>query len=235
MPNRPSVRALVAPGDHIELDGSLGSRKTLLLALLQQQYDPAAGRVLIDGIDVAVLSRDSLSAPISVVSKDVQLFHCSVMENIRYGREDGTDDEVWDAALAAFTNDFIKALPQGYDTPGEERGIRLSGGQRQRLAIARAFLREPPILLLDEATSALNSECEVCVHEALDQLAHGRTVIAVAHRLSTLREFDRIMEMENGCVADEGPLEQLARRPEPIWICFGTKHNQCQRSRFERI
>jgi ATP-binding cassette subfamily B protein len=184
-------------------------------ALLQRQYDVSAGRITIDGADIAGLHRDSLSAAISVVSQDVQLFHRSVMENIRYGRPEAADAEVFEAARAAFADDFIQALPQGYATPVGERGLRLSGGQRQRLAIARAFLRDAPILLLDEATSALDSESEASVHEALNLLAAGRTVIAVAHRLSTLRDFDRIIVMESGRIIDAGSPEELSNRPGP--------------------
>jgi ATP-binding cassette subfamily B protein len=209
------INLTVAAGEHVGLVGRSGSGKTTMLALLQRQYDPSAGRVMIDDFDVAALSRDNLADAISVVSQDVQLFHRSVMENIRYGRDDASDDEVVKAARAAFADEFIMALPQGYETPVGERGLRLSGGQRQRIAIARAFLRDAPILLLDEATSALDSESEVSVHEALDKLAYGRTVIAVAHRLSTLREFDRIVVMEDGRMVDQGSPDELARRPGP--------------------
>jgi ATP-binding cassette subfamily B protein len=209
------VNLAVAAGEHIGLVGRSGSGKTTILALLQRQYDPAVGRITIDGVDVAALSRESLANAISVVSQDVQLFHRSVMENIRYGREDATDKEVFEAAHAAYANEFILALPEGYETQVGERGLKLSGGQRQRIAIARAFLRDAPILLLDEATSALDSESEVNVHEALDQLARGRTVIAVAHRLSTLRDFDRLIVMDGGRIVDQGSPHELAQRPGP--------------------
>jgi ATP-binding cassette subfamily B protein len=209
------LNLLVLPGERVGLVGRSGSGKTTLLALLQRQYDISGGRITIDGADIAGLHRDSLSAAISVVSQDVQLFHRSVMENIRYGRPEASDADVTEAARAAYADDFIRALPQGYDTPVGERGLRLSGGQRQRLAIARAFLRDAPILLLDEATSALDSESEASVHEALNRLAAGRTVIAVAHRLSTLRDFDRIIVMESGRIIDQGSPEELANRPGP--------------------
>ncbi len=215
---RPVLRGIklsIAAGERIGLVGRSGSGKSTLIALLQRQYDPSNGRILIDGADVASLSRDSLSAAISVVSQDVQLFHRSVMENIRYGRADAPDEEVFEAARAAHADEFIATLPQGYETPVGERGLKLSGGQRQRIAIARAFLRDAPILLLDEATSALDSESELSVHKALDQLAAGRTVIAVAHRLSTLRDFDRIVVMANGRIIDQGAPAELAGRPGP--------------------
>jgi ATP-binding cassette subfamily B protein len=209
------VNLLVPPGERVGLVGRSGSGKTTMLALLQRQYDVTDGCILIDGTDISTLRRDSLSAAISVVSQDVQLFHRSVMENIRYGKPEATDAEVEAAARAAFADAFIHALPQGYATLVGERGLRLSGGQRQRLAIARAFLRDAPILLLDEATSALDSESEASVHEALHQLAAGRTVIAVAHRLSTLRDFDRIVVMDHGRIVDQGAPEELSHRPGP--------------------
>jgi ATP-binding cassette subfamily B protein len=209
------IELSIAVGERVGLVGKSGSGKTTMLALLQRQYNTSHGRITIDGADIAGLSRDSLSAAISVVSQDVQLFHRSVMENIRYGRADANDDEVYEAAKAAFADEFILALPQGYDTPVGERGLRLSGGQRQRIAIARAFLRNAPILLLDEATSALDSESEASIQGALNMLASGRTVIAVAHRLSTLRDFDRIVVMENGRIIDEGTPYELANRPGP--------------------
>jgi ATP-binding cassette subfamily B protein len=209
------INLAVAAGERVGLVGRSGSGKTTVLGLLQRQYDISGGRITIDGADIAGLHRDSLSAAISVVSQDVQLFHRSVMENIRYGRPAASDAEVFEAASAAYADDFIRALPQGYETPVGERGLRLSGGQRQRLAIARAFLRDAPILLLDEATSALDSESEASVHEALGQLAAGRTVIAVAHRLSTLRDFDRIVVMEAGRIVDQGAPDVLAHRPGP--------------------
>jgi len=209
------VALSVAPGERVGLVGRSGSGKTTLLALLQRQYDPTSGRITIDGVDIAALSRESLASAMSVVSQDVQLFHRSVMENIRYGRPDALDDEVFNAARAAHADEFIQALPEQYHTPVGERGLKLSGGQRQRIAIARAFLRDAPILLLDEATSALDSESEMSVHEALDKLARGRTVIAVAHRLSTLKDFDRIAVMDAGSIVDQGPPDELAHRPGP--------------------
>ncbi len=209
------INLTINAGERVGLVGRSGSGKSTMLALLQRQYDTSHGQITIDDEDITTLSRDSLSAAISVVSQDVQLFHRSVRENIRYGRAGASDEEVRAAARAAFADDFIIALPQGYETPVGERGLRLSGGQRQRIAIARAFLRDAPILLLDEATSALDSESEASVHEALNKLAAGRTVIAVAHRLSTLRDFDRIIVMMDGRIIDEGTPGGLAARPGP--------------------
>lgn len=207
------VSLQIEPGEHVGLVGKSGSGKSSLLALLQRQYDPEAGEILIDGQGIHGLKRQSLAEAISVVSQDVQMFHRTVLENIRYGKPDATDAQVRQAARAAYAEEFIAALPEGYETMVGERGLRLSGGQRQRLAIARAFLRDSPVLLLDEATSALDSESEATVQLALSELAQGRTVIAVAHRLSTLRDFDRILVMEHGKIIDQGTPEELARRP----------------------
>jgi ATP-binding cassette subfamily B protein len=211
-----NISLSVAAGERVGLVGRSGSGKSTLIALVQRQYDPASGRILIDGADIATLSLESLAAAISVVSQDVQLFHRSVAENIRYGRPEASDADVREAARAAHAHEFITELPEGYDTPVGERGLKLSGGQRQRLAIARAFLRDAPILLLDEATSALDSESEAGVQEALHKLAAGRTVIAVAHRLSTLKDFDRIVVMEAGRIIDQGRPNDLAHRPGPF-------------------
>jgi ATP-binding cassette subfamily B protein len=202
----------ITPGERVGLVGRSGSGKSTVLALLQRLFDVQEGQVLIDGQPVGELTQASLTSAISVVSQDVQLFQRSVMENIRYGRPDATDAEVRAAAEAAEADAFIRRLPQSYNTLVGERGLKLSGGQRQRLAIARAFLRDAPILLLDEATSALDSESEQAVQEALDRLAHGRTVIAVAHRLSTLRNFDRIVVMDQGRIVEQGKPAELERR-----------------------
>ncbi|MGH7069434.1 MAG: ABC transporter ATP-binding protein [Acetobacteraceae bacterium] len=209
------VSLAVRPGERVGLVGRSGSGKTTLLALLQRQYDPRAGRVLIDGTDAATIPEERLAAILSVVSQDVQLFHRSVWDNIRYGRPEASKEEVCAAAQAAEAEAFIAALPDGYDTIVGERGMKLSGGQRQRLAIARAFLCDARILLLDEATSSLDSESEAGVQQALDRLVAGRTVIAAAHRLSTLRDFDRIIVLEDGRVVDQGTPIELALRPGP--------------------
>jgi ATP-binding cassette, subfamily B, bacterial len=202
----------IAPGERVGLVGRSGSGKSTVLALLQRSRDVSSGRVRIDGRDIDQLTQESLPDAISVVPQDVMLFHRSVLENIRYGKPEATDDEVYAAAAAAGC-DFIGELPEGFGTMVGDRGVKLSGGQRQRLAIARAFLRDAPILLLDEATSALDSESEQAVQRALDRLMTGRTVIAVAHRLSTLRDFDRIVVMQSGRILQDGPPEALERSP----------------------
>ncbi|MBV8402120.1 MAG: ABC transporter ATP-binding protein [Acetobacteraceae bacterium] len=204
----------VARGERVGLVGRSGSGKSTVLALLQRMRDVNSGRILIDGHDIAHLTQESLPHAISVVPQDVMLFHRSVLENIRYGKPEATDEEVYAAASAAGC-DFIAGLPEGFGTIVGDRGVKLSGGQRQRLAIARAFLRDAPILLLDEATSALDSESEQAVQRALDRLMTGRTVIAVAHRLSTLRDFDRIVVMQSGRILQDGPPEVLERSPGP--------------------
>jgi ATP-binding cassette, subfamily B, bacterial len=205
----------IEAGTRVGLIGRSGSGKSTALALLQRLRRPQNGLVLVDNQDVTRLTQDSLSDAISVVPQDVMLFYRSVLENIRYGRPDATDDEVRAAAEAAGCRDFIDELPQGWNTQVGDRGVKLSGGQRQRLAIARAFLRNSPVLVLDEATSALDSESEQAVQRALDRLMVGRTVIAVAHRLSTLQNFDRIVVMQHGRIVQDGPPADLERSQGP--------------------
>ena len=202
----------LAPGQRVGLVGRSGSGKSTLLALLQRFYDVQHGRILIDGQDVSRVTQQSMREAISVVPQDISLFHRSVMENIRYGRPDASDADVLQAAVAAKCRDFIEALPEGFATLVGERGVKLSGGQRQRIAIARAFLKDAPILLLDEATSALDIDSEEAIREALGRLVEGRTVIAIAHRLSTLRSFDRIVVLQEGRLHEDGPPDQLMRR-----------------------
>jgi len=199
------------PDQRIGLVGPSGGGKSTLFALLQRFYDVQSGRILIDGQDIARVTQDSLRAAISVVPQDTSLFQRSVMENIRYSRPDATDEEVLQAAIAARC-EFIEALPNGFATRVGERGLKLSGGQRQRIAIARGFLKKAPILLLDEATSALDSESEEAIRDALERLMRGRTVIAIAHRLSTLRSFDRIVVLQEGRIVQDGPPDALIRR-----------------------
>ena len=216
-PGRPPIlRGLdlvIEPGQRVGLVGASGAGKSTVLALLQRFYDVQAGRVLVDGQDIARITQESLRTTISVVPQDISLFHRSVMENIRYARPDATEEDVLQAATVARCREFIDLLPEGFDTTVGDRGVMLSGGQRQRLAIARALLKDTPILLLDEATSALDSESERAIQVALDHLMQGRTVIAVAHRLSTLQNFDRIVVMDEGRVVEDGPPAVLANRP----------------------
>jgi ATP-binding cassette, subfamily B, bacterial len=199
------------PGERVGLVGHSGGGKSTLFALLQRFYDVQAGRILFDGQDIARVTQESLREAIAVVPQDISMFHRSMMENIRYGRPEATDDEVLEAAIAARC-DFIEDLPAGMRTIVGERGVKLSGGQRQRIAIARAFLKDAPLLLLDEATSALDSESEEAIREALGRLMNGRTVIAIAHRLSTVRNFDRIVVLQAGRIIQDGPPDLLMRR-----------------------
>jgi ATP-binding cassette, subfamily B, bacterial len=199
------------PGQRVGLIGPSGGGKSTLLALLQRFYDLQEGRILIDGQDIARVTQESLRGAIAVVPQDISLFHRSVIENIRYGRPDATDAELRAAAVAARCGDFIEGLPEGLDTIVGDRGVKLSGGQRQRIAIARAFLKDAPLLLLDEATSALDGDSEEAIREALGRLMVGRTVIAIAHRLSTLRSFDRLIVLQGGDVIQDGPPDQLMR------------------------
>jgi len=198
------------PGERVGLVGHSGGGKSTLFTLLQRFYDPQGGRILIDGQDIARVTQESLREAIGVVPQDISLFHRSVLANIRYGRPDASDDEVQEAAITARC-DFIERLPQGMRTVVGERGVKLSGGQRQRIAIARAFLKDAPLLLLDEATSALDSDSEELIREALSRLMRGRTVVAIAHRLSTVRNFDRIVVLQTGRVIQDGPPDVLMR------------------------
>src|SRR3954451_14779066 len=198
----------IQPGQRVGLVGHSGGGKSSLFALLQRFYDLQRGSVTIDGQDISRVTQQSLREAISVVPQDISLFHRSIMENIRYGRPNATDDEVLRAAIAARC-DFIENLPEGMDTMVGDRGIKVSGGQRQRLAIARAFLKDSPILLLDEATAALDSDSEEAIRQALDRLMNSRTVIAIAHRLSSLRAFDRIIVLQAGQVCEDGPPQVL--------------------------
>jgi len=199
----------VEPGQRVGLVGPSGGGKSSLFALIQRFYDLQEGRILIDGQDIARVTQESLRAAIAVVPQDLSMFHRSAMENIRYGRPDAADAEVIEAAGFASCCEFIEALPQGFATILGDRGVKLSGGQRQRIAIARAFLKDAPLLLLDEATSALDGESEEAVHGALQRLMHGRTVIAIAHRLSTVRNFDRIVVLQAGRIVQDGTPDEL--------------------------
>jgi ATP-binding cassette subfamily B protein len=205
----------VPPGQKIGLVGPSGGGKSTLLALLQRLYDLPHGCILIDGHDISRATQESLRQAIAVVPQDATLLNRSLMENIRYGRPEATDAEVWSASVAARCSEFIESLPAGLDTVVGDRGAQLSGGQRQRVAIARAFLKNSPILLLDEATSALDIEAEEAIRDALSRLMQGRTVIAVAHRLSTLRNFDRIVVLQNGKIVQDGEPERLLQVDGP--------------------
>jgi ATP-binding cassette subfamily B protein len=199
----------VPRGSKTALVGETGSGKTTAGYLVARLYDVTEGSVSIDGIDVRELNFESLAGAVGVVSQETYLFHATVRDNLRFARPDATDEEVEEAARAAQIHGLIAGLPDGYDTVVGERGYRFSGGERQRIAIARTILRNPPILVLDEATSALDTQTERAVQEALERLAEGRTTIAIAHRLSTVRDADQIVVLDRGRVAEIGTHEEL--------------------------
>ena len=204
----------IQPGQRVGLVGQSGGGKSSLFVLLQRFYDVQQGNIAIDGQDIARVTQESLREAFSVVPQDISLFHRSILENIRYGKPTASDDEVLRAAIAARC-DFIEDLPEGMETIVGDRGIKLSGGQRQRIAIARAFLKDAPILLLDEATAALDGESEEAIREALARLMRGRTVIAIAHRLATLRNFDRVVVLQGGKIIEDGPPDILVQGRGP--------------------
>ncbi len=204
-----NIDLTIAPGETFALVGSSGGGKTTLCHLIPRFYDVTEGRITIDGTDVRHVTQESLRRNIGIIQQDVFLFAGTVMDNIRYGRPDATDAEVVAAAKQARIHEDILAMPKGYDTYVGERGVVLSGGQKQRISIARVFLKNPPILILDEATSALDSVTEAKIQESLDRLAKGKTCIVIAHRLSTVRDADRIAVIEDRHILEQGTREEL--------------------------
>lgn len=212
---RPVIRGLslsVAAGETVAFVGATGAGKTTIASLLLRFYEPQSGRILLDGCDIRKLTQESLRRQIGLVQQDVFLFGDSVRYNIAYAKPDATADEVQAAAKAAAADEFIQKLPAGYDTEVGERGVKLSGGQKQRLAIARVFLKNPPVVVLDEATSALDNITEQQIQRELDELAVGRTTLIIAHRLSTIRHADKIVVLDEGKVVECGTHEELLAR-----------------------
>ncbi len=214
-PSRPTQAALtdfslsVASGETVAIVGPSGAGKSTVFQLLLRFYDPTSGRIELDGVATRDMSLSDLRQRIGIVPQDAVIFSTSALENIRYGKPDASDADVKTAAKAAFADDFISALPEGYDTFMGERGVRLSGGQRQRIAIARAMLKNAPLLLLDEATSALDAESERMVQAALESAMKDRTTLVIAHRLATVKKADRIVVIDHGRIVEQGSHEQL--------------------------
>ena len=206
------VNLRVKAGEYVALVGSSGAGKTTLCSLIPRFYDVTEGRVLLDGEDIRNLKLQSLRNHIGIVQQDVYLFAGTVMENIRYGKPEASDEEVIRAAKAANAHEFIMELENGYDTDIGQRGVKLSGGQKQRLSIARVFLKNPPILIFDEATSALDNESEKIVQKSLEDLAKDRTTFVIAHRLSTIRKAQRILVLTEDGIAEEGTHEELMKK-----------------------
>jgi len=208
-----NVTLTIEPGQVVALVGPSGAGQSTLVNLIPRFYDPDEGVVRVDGYDLREIDPKSLRRQIGLVPQDPVLFGMTLSENIAVSRPNATQEEVERAAVLANAHDFIMQLPNGYDTMAGERGANLSGGQRQRIAIARAILADPRILILDEATSALDAESEAAIHDALARLRHGRTVILIAHRASTVRLADRIVVMDRGRIVQDGTHAELIRQP----------------------
>ena len=206
------IDLVVPAGTRTAIVGETGAGKTTLGYLAARLYEPQDGRVTIDGVDIRKVSLASLAATVGVVSQETYLFHASVRENLRFARPDATDEEVEDAARTARIHDLVASLPDGYDTIVGERGYRFSGGEKQRMAIARTVLRNPPVLVLDEATSSLDTRTEYAVQAELERLSEGRTTITIAHRLSTVRDAEQIVVLDNGHIVERGTHEELMER-----------------------
>lgn len=211
------MNLIIKPKEKVALVGPSGAGKSTVVKLLFRFHDLEGGHILIGNQDIAKVTQESLRQAIALVAQEPILFHRSVMENIRYGRREATDEEVLEAAKKAHAHEFIEELPQKYDTFVGERGVKLSGGERQRVAIARAILKNAPILVLDEATSSLDSESESLIQEALTELMANKTTIVIAHRLSTIMKMDRIIVIQKGKVADTGTHEELLKKDEGIY------------------
>src|SRR5581483_7532413 len=211
------VTLTIAPGERVAFVGPSGAGKTTFVRLLLRLYTPTAGTILIDGQNIASVTQNSLRKSIAMVPQDPVLFHRTLAQNISYGKQNATIEEIEEAARLAHCDEFIKNLPSGLDTFVGERGIKLSGGERQRIAIARAILKNAPILVLDEATSSLDSHSEMLIQDALNTLMQGRTTIVIAHRLSTIQKMDRIIVVDGGKIIEEGSHKSLLRKKQSLY------------------
>jgi len=223
-----TVSFSIKTGECVALVGPTGAGKTTIINLLHRFYDPTKGRVLIDGHDVRSIQLDSLYRQLALVPQDTFLFGGTIMDNIRYGRWEATEAEIFEASQRANAHDFIQALPDKYETMLGEKGVNLSGGQRQRVAIARALLKDPRILILDEATSALDSQSESLVQGALVELMKGRTTLMIAHRFSSIQRADRILVLHRGMIIEEGRHEALLEKTwalSPLVYVAGSRGN----------
>lgn len=206
------INLTVRAGETVAFVGTSGTGKTTLCSLLPRYYEPDAGRITVDGMDIRKLTLTSLRRQIGVVQQEVFLFSGTIRENIQFGKLDATEQELWEAARRARLDEFIRELPEGLDTVIGERGVKLSGGQKQRLSIARIFLKNPPILILDEATSSLDTQTEAAIQQSLSELSEGRTTLVIAHRLATVRNADRIIVLTENGIAEQGSHEELLRQ-----------------------
>ena len=203
------INLSIKAGETVAFVGPSGAGKTTICSLIPRFYDVNEGAISIDGLNIQDVTMQSLRSQIGIVQQDVFLFTGTIEENIAYGKKDASEEEIRDAAKKAHLEDFIAGLPEGYDTQIGERGLKLSGGQKQRLAIARMFLKNPPILILDEATSALDTETEKIIQKSLMELAENRTTLIIAHRLATIRDADRVLVVTEDGIAEDGSYNEL--------------------------